>query len=938
VNDVLLPDPSKGLNRYFLREIVKLTLWGGVMACLLLTASAIKEGNLSWSRMVWCSGFIWGVLTMGWIAGPVGAQSTSLVWSKRTIILLGSAAATGLFYALKPSTLAAWVALGVFYSSLLVFDRSIGALLEDPGRQKRFTPLSLVSRCAFALMGGLLPVAADQVESHFAGEEFFAVVQGLLLSLVCFALMTVYSSVGRHGGTWRRVAPLGGGIRLDARVMSMVVAVGLAGAMGLTIRAYQASFFPDEAPSYEGISGTSPFICGKVEPAPGAPRGQEVHARAIELVAANALKEVPDLAFLALTTGDLQWAQAFREALLTEAKARRFTERANSVKSVQYEAALRVYYTILARQAFPELLSAPDLTIISEWFEAINRRALTVEWVDLLYALAFSKWPDGPYENQEIGAGLLSLLEETGLTSDEMAVTNRQYLRRNGAGWEGRWRNTDDAYIYQALWIINAFFQHYGDERASAAGSLADRNARLAFEWLLLQALPDGEALSYNHPARPALVGIYHLAARLLSDSRYIWLAERTSSALQRKGEHLSAIPGMEGTASLVGHSPTEGTCLFFGGSGLPNQLGPLAPDKIVFRDGWTSDATYLLSNLRFTGWHRYRATNSVVLLYWKGPIVVEKGRDREYSWLPVGRSQFRDKRIPRENLNSLLVPRSRIGHVVYSLTGMGSLWAQDPPYYARVECFETLASVDVSRTTMEGWRDWAHARTVYFFHEGLVLVVDSASSERNEGSAAVSWHLVGEGVRDGHSLWLRPDVRLAFPEGTWETVDIWTSHASGERAEWDLMYHSPKKGQLDLVTAFLIGEWSHAAFESRHIRDEATGRLLGQYTEVEGENTEIRVLHNESSARVQAGELSTDGRGLVTIRERERNSTDVCYVGGTEARVQLPKAPARLIGSRGDTLSAREDWSWSEGVLYLGIKSEASDCVMVVFQELKAN
>jgi len=915
-----------------MKQTLKLVLWGGVIVCLLIFPGAMGESNLPRSRVVWCLGFIWGVLALGRIGGPVAAQSASLVWNWRTVALVGGAVALGFLYVLRPSTLVAWLALGTLYSALLVFERSIGFLLAGQGGFRGLAALSMISRGVMALIGGLLPIVVDQTESHFAGEEFFAVVQGLLLSLVCFALMTVHSGLSRYQGAWRGVAPPGRGIRVDSRVILTVLLVGLVGVIGVTIKAYQTSFFPYEAPIYEGISETSPFICGKVEPALYDGRGQEMHALAVKLVEANPLKKAPELALLALTTGDLQWAQAFREALMTEAKARRFTERANSVKSVQFEAALRVYYTIMMRQAFPELLSASDLMAIGGWFGAINRRAFTVEWVDLLYALAFSKWPDGPYENQEIGVGLLSLLEEAGLTSDEMAATNREYLRRNGGGWKRRWRNTDDAYIYQALWIINALFQHSVDESALVEGSLAHRNARLAFEWLLLQALPDGEALSYNHSARPALVGFYYLAARLLSDSRYIWLAERTSSTLQSKGGYLSAIPGMEGATSLVGHSPTEGTCLLFGGSGLPNQFGPLAPDKIVFRDGWTSDATYLLLNLRFAGWHRYKATNGVVLLYQNGPIVVEKVRDREYSWLPVGRSLFRDKRIPRENLNGLLIPRNRMGHTVDSLTGLGSPWAQDPPYYARVEHFEILARVDVSRTTVENWRDWAHARTVYFFHGGLVLIIDSASNERNEGSAGVSWHLVGEGVRDGHSLWLRPELRLAFPEDTWETVDIRASDASGERVEWDLIYHSPEQGQLDLVTAFLMGEWSHATLESRHITDEATGRLLGQYTEVEGENTEIRVLHNESSARVQAAGLSTDGRGLVTIRERERNSTDVCYLGGTEARIQFPKAPTRLVGSRGDILSAREDWIWSGGVLYLGIRSEASDCVTVIF------
>ena len=75
------------------------------------------------------------------------------------------------------------------------------------------------------------------------------------------------------------------------------------------------------------------------------------------------------------------------------------------------------------------------------------------------------------------------------------------------------------------------------------------------------------------------------------------------------------AQPGAERPLDLAGESPHVGSCLLYGDSGLPTQVGPLAPDKIVFRDGWTPGAAYLLLNLRFSGWHRYKATNTITLL-----------------------------------------------------------------------------------------------------------------------------------------------------------------------------------------------------------------------------------------------------------------------------------------------------------------------------------
>jgi len=92
------------------------------------------------------------------------------------------------------------------------------------------------------------------------------------------------------------------------------------------------------------------------------------------------------------------------------------------------------------------------------------------------------KWPKGLHENQENDAGLPAL-----------SPANRAYLARNRRGWTARFRVTDDALVYQPEWIDNAYFQ------SLYAGEPLSTNARLSFEWLLLQALPDGAPLRYNN-------------------------------------------------------------------------------------------------------------------------------------------------------------------------------------------------------------------------------------------------------------------------------------------------------------------------------------------------------------------------------------------------------------------------------------------------------
>jgi hypothetical protein len=440
-----------------------------------------------------------------------------------------------------------------------------------------------------------------------------------------------------------------------------------------------------------------------------------------------------------------------------------------------------------------------------------------------MYALAFSKWPEGPYENQENGAGLLSLLEAGNLAAPELSAANQDYLKRNRRGWTARFRNTDDAFIYQREWIANAYFQSLYTGQASS-GNLA-----LSFEWLLLQALPDGAPLSYNHPSRPSLAGNAYLGAVLLHDPRLVWLAGRALDYAVAQGKRIPAQPGAEQSVPLEGRSPTVGSCLLYGDSGLPNQTGPLAPDKIVFRDGWSEDDAYLLLNLRFTGWHRYKATNTVTLVYKGGPLASELQEGQAFDWLPEGRSIFRDKRIPRQNLNGLLIPRRGLDAVLYNLTGFGGPWAQDPPAYAEVIAFETGRDVDWSHTRLADWNGWQHDRWIYFNHHGGPLVVVDSAAGPAGSHAALAWHLLGRG--------LTPDGRIALGSGSHlaEAVllsrdQVWSESNTVGKAIGNgfqnMIYYSPTGGQLQTVTVFLLDEWAGARVE---VDDEWTTLAISQ-------------------------------------------------------------------------------------------------------------
>jgi hypothetical protein len=693
----------------------------GLVPLLFLEGIRLMVGApFTWGGLATRWGFIAGVLIAAALSRPHSLDGTRWYWPG--LLWLGPGAVAGLVYGRTGATWAAWLLVGTVYILLLSLET---ILTSSRSRLRRWAWRGLL-----ALTAGAFPVALSQLESHFADEEFFVALEALALAAFWLTLLGMYR-LSVH-----RTTALLWGVQVDRRLVGLAFCLLTFGGLNGVVWAYRHNFYPPVAHTYPGISEQSPFLCGRVPPDPQVYDGRDVFRRILARVEANPRKGPPEYGMLALGTGERRWAELFRESLLMEVDERRYTGPAHSVKSVQFEAALRAYYYPRVRDRFPGLFSEEEDRAVRAWFAAINRRALTVEWVDLMYALAFSKWPEGPYENQENGAGLLALLEAEGLTDPALSAANRAYLARNRRGWTARFRVTDDALVYQPEWIDNAYFQ------SLYTGEPLSTNARLSFEWLLLQALPDGAPLRYNHPGWANLAGIAYLGAKLFGDPRYIWLSGRAVEALEQRGGYLFAQPGVEEPVPLEGRSPTEGSCLLYGDSGLPNQKGPLAPDKIVFRDGWGPEATYLLVNLRFTGWHRYKATGTVTLVYRGEALAADVLDGRPFPWLPVGRSLFRDKRIPRESLNGLVVAKTGMAAVLYTLTGVGGPWAQDPPYYAEVVAFETGEEMDRAHIRLTGWRGWQQDRWIYFYHNGgPVVVVDEARGPAG-AVAAFIWHL----------------------------------------------------------------------------------------------------------------------------------------------------------------------------------------------------
>ena len=790
-----------------------------ILLIWLVLGGSIQPGfQFPWDRLLiiifWVT-----VLVYASLIRPVrtGLSHWKMSWSK--LILVGIGILILIVHWLSSTQITAWGTTVFFFSIFLNLDRSFAARFENESAISKITGSrknvrkfpSKIFRLAIhfllALALGGLMTGLTQLESNFSDEEFFVASQALALAVyflglrgVWFFLMELFSRNGlsslegevNNGDAKRQVTINFGFLPIILACVPISIVLSM-----YTIISYQRSFYPIKAPSYPGISSENPFLCGQSPAESQTYQGQETYKRLLALVEANPKKGSPEYGMLALGTSDSRWTQNFHNSLLDEARQHLFTGPTGSVKSVQENAAKRVYFYSRVNNTFPDLFSPAEDEIVHEWFFSINRRALSVEPVDLLYALAFHKWPEGPYENQESGAGLLALLETTGLADPALSLRNRAYLDANQRGWEVRFRVTDDAAVYQPIWLDNAYFQ------SLYTGITPQINIQHSFEWLLLQALPDGTPLKYNHTESAYLDGIAYLGYELTGNNQFLWLAGRTVEYLESRGMYTSAQPGFEKGLDPVGHSPSQGSCLLYGDSGLPNQVGPLAPDKIVFRDGWSTDSMYLLLDLRFSGWHRYKATNAIALVYQNGPLVEEKLDGDIFTWLPTGRSLFRDKRVPRENLNGLVVARTSLSAVLYTLTGFLGPWSQDPPYYANIEQFSTGPFVDTSTSVISGWHGWTHQRTVSLYHGGPLVVIDKATGPA-ASPAALIWNIPEENSQiHGQRILIRSSANAA------EMVLIpitGTIHTKDNNP--GLQVQVKNTGKITLASIFLTGDW----------------------------------------------------------------------------------------------------------------------------------
>ena len=463
-------------------------------------------------------------------------------------------------------------------------------------------------------------------------------------------------------------------------------------------------------------------------------------------------KNIIDYVTLFEFTHDFNYARIVKDLLQEEIKNKKFTDPAHSIKSVQFDAAIRAY-------AYEKIENVEMLFTVSEkkavvsWFKDIIERIFSVEWVDYLYAIAFSRPPIGPYENQEIGVGALSII--SAVIADEypdVATRCRRFIKEHAVCWGENFRNTDDSVNYQTWWIYSSYLvAKYGGQ----ISWLKHVNAFNSFEWLLAQWPPNGMKLGYNDINPINITDTMALGASLFKDGRYKWLALRTLADSFMHGDAWTS-PLNLGLSmwddDLQPVKPRIGSVYLQGPGGLPHNPGPDMPDKIVFRDGWNDDSFYALLNLRYSGWHKYKATNCFASVVYGKPFVVEDHIFKKHLWLPAGRAYYRDKKIDRVRLNGMQFGLEGYGLLVHDLLGIGSGWAQNPPRYAEVKFFEDRKDIAFSKSVLSSWNDWKSERIALLLKGKMFIVFDAARRDL-AGSIAVTWHFKGERVPVGNHL-----------------------------------------------------------------------------------------------------------------------------------------------------------------------------------------
>lgn len=826
------------------------------------------------------------------------------------------------------NSLAAFVFVGVLLAAFIyTFFDVIDHFFRNEVVNRAF---AVLAGMLGGVSGGLVIGFLYGIRTRFSIDEGLFVLQSVILSVLgCvlgfFTVLFRTSFEGPRSGEKKPRLDVDNVIRL---LSALAVVIYLAVISWVCLHAYWGVHFLNSDPcSLENVGEDSIFHYFSsnlpAKPEESERSGEDLISKE-EIIAY--LEEKPKttdmLANLYLLSGDRRWAEEFREVMMDAAASKARLSEDESMKAWQYEAMVHAYYYLQMRERLPDLFSAEENEILLEWFRTINEEAYARNWADYVYSLLLKRMPDGLYENQEIGVEPLAVLNEVLRDAyPKLVERNERYISRHAVGWKGNFRSPDDGIVYhQTVRIKNAFVPA---KHAFDSDIEQDSNARNSFEWVLAQWPPNGISPAYNVLEEYTPFDVMTLGAYLFSSCEYKLLVQKMLlEEMDNREREIDYLVGLQfWDVTPEASKPGKGSCYIEGTTGLAQHPGPLRPDKVVLREGWDDDSLYGLFNLRFSGWHSYKATNSLITLIYGVPFVVEDLYMKEHKALPLGKSDNRDKKICREELNAFQKKANGFEKVVACLVGMGSYWRQDPPQFATVSFYGASGSMplDYIKTELVGWNGWGHERTALMLKNRSLEVFDHARGEsRNE--VGVTWQLQGDAQVGSQDIRLEQEgysLGVFYPHREeWFDVLVERNESPfppGGRVhdcDYRLTYSSRDADEVSFATVFMP------------LKGDGIGRVTAVDVLDEGARpaypkakaVAVEDARGKTVIGTSGGGRTYDYRALKTDSEMfacslEEGRCSVCFVNGGRFSLSSESAPQRIT-LNGNDLEENSDWS----------------------------
>jgi hypothetical protein len=285
--------------------------------------------------------------------------------------------------------------------------------------------------------------------------------------------------------------------------------------------------------------------------------------------------------------------------------------------------------------------------------------------------------------------------------------------------------------------------------------------SKQSFDWLLKQWPPSGGPLGYNPDVCTILPDVFLLGANLHSSPEFRWLGEKSLAYARKNKIELNGL--REGFQFFKQEAPTRTPTIDSTYIEAPGNLVQFPtenrPDKIVFRSGWKDDSLYALLNLRYDGFHGYKATNAIASLHYGVPFIVEDLVKISRKYLPKGRARERDDNIGRHRLNGFYIEEPLLNQVLNKIDVLRTRWFQTLPRYTKTNQFHNYNIFDYSRTDIIDWSGWSNYRTCLLVGDAYFAVFDF-----NKGNFAkqhsIIWHVRGRYNSD-NSILTQNDYRL---------------------------------------------------------------------------------------------------------------------------------------------------------------------------------